>query len=78
MAKNLRTLLFIANKLVLGNIELRMARIKTVSRPNKNAVSIAESEKTKPTKWVELLQHVSTAVFTKLLCVRSITAGLAT
>ncbi len=69
---------FHCKQIVLGNIELRMARIKTASRPNRNAVSIAENEKTKPTKWVELLQHVSTAVFTKLLYVRNLTAGLAT
>ena len=78
MATNLPTLHFIANKLVLGNIELRMARIKTVSRSNRNAVGIVENAKTKPTNLVELLKHVSTAVFTKLLYVRNLTAGLAT
>jgi hypothetical protein len=54
-----------------------MALIKAISKRNKNAASTVENAKTRLTKWAELLRHVSTAVSTKLLYVRNITAGLA-
>ena len=77
MVTNLPTLHFIANKLVLGNIRLRMGLIREISRRNRNGVNTVANAKMKQTKRVELLRHVFTVVFTKLLYVRNLTAGLA-